>query len=59
MELHFAQDLESKLTHSAAQQNRRPDELVRDVVSRYLQEEGSFVEGARRGSREAGNKTNI
>ena len=26
-----------------------PDELVQDVVSRYLQEGGRFVEGARRG----------
>jgi len=49
MEVHFPPELESKLTNSAAQQNRSLDELVRDVVSRYLQEEGRFVERARRG----------
>ena len=49
MEVHFPPELEAKLTHSAAQQGRNPDELVRDVVSRYFEEETRFVEAVKRG----------
>ncbi len=38
MEVHFLPELEAKLTHSAAQQGCKPDELVQDVVSRYFEE---------------------
>ena len=44
MEVHFPPELEARLTHSAAQQGRNPDELVREVVSRYFDEEARFVE---------------
>lgn len=39
----FPPGVEEKLTHSAAQQGRNPDELVRDVVARYFEEEARFV----------------
>jgi predicted transcriptional regulator len=41
--------LEVKLAQSAAEQGRNPDELVRQVVSRYLDEESRFVDAVTRG----------
>jgi predicted transcriptional regulator len=49
MEVHFPPDLEVKLAQSAAEQGRNPDELVRQVVSRYLHEENRFVDAVARG----------
>ena len=49
MEVHFPPELEARLTHSAAQQGRNPDELVREVVSRYFDEEARFVEAVKLG----------
>ena len=36
MEVDFSPELEHRLAQSAAQQGRKPEELVRAVVSRYL-----------------------
>ena len=41
MEVHFTPELEARLTDSAAQQGRNPDELVQDVLTRYFEEEGA------------------
>lgn len=41
MELHVTGELENKLTYSAAKQGRNPDELVRDVLTRYFEEEAN------------------
>jgi predicted transcriptional regulator len=49
MELHLTAELEAKLTKSAARQGRNPDELVQDVVARYLEEEARFVEAVKLG----------
>ena len=49
MEVHFTPEQEAKLAHSAAQQGRNPDELVRQVVARYFDEDSLFVDGVRRG----------
>jgi putative addiction module component (TIGR02574 family) len=49
MDVHFPPELEEKLAQSAAQQGREPDELVRQVVARYFDEEGRFVDAVRRG----------
>jgi predicted transcriptional regulator len=49
MEVHFPPDVEAKLTHSAAQQGRNPDQFVQEVVSRYFEEETRFVEAVKRG----------
>jgi predicted transcriptional regulator len=49
MEVHFTPELEAKLTHSAAQQGRKADELVQDVLARYFEEEARFVEAVKRG----------
>jgi predicted transcriptional regulator len=49
MELHVTGELEAKLTHWAAMQGRRPDELAQDVLTRYLEEEDRFVEAVIRG----------
>jgi predicted transcriptional regulator len=44
MEIHFTPEVEAKLTHSAAQQGRKPDELVQDAVTRYFEEQARFGE---------------
>jgi predicted transcriptional regulator len=49
MELHLSGELEAKLTHSAAEQGRSPDELAQDVLTRYFEEEARFVETVKRG----------
>jgi predicted transcriptional regulator len=49
MEVHFPPELEAKVTHSAARQSRDPDELVQDVVSRYIEDETRFVEAVKPG----------
>ncbi len=49
MEVHVTGELEAKLTHSAAEQGRNPDDLVQDVLTRYFEEEARFVEGVQRG----------
>lgn len=49
MEVHFPPELEAKLEHSAAEQGRKPDELVQDVVIRYFEEETRFLEAVARG----------
>jgi predicted transcriptional regulator len=49
MEVRFSPEIEAKLTDSAVQQGRHPDELVQDAVSRYFDEEARFVEAVKRG----------
>lgn len=49
MEVQFNSEINARLAERAAQQRLSPDELVRDVVERYFQEEDRFVEAVRRG----------
>jgi predicted transcriptional regulator len=49
MEVQFNSEIEARLAERAAQQRLSPDELVRDVVARYFQEEDRFVEAVKRG----------
>jgi predicted transcriptional regulator len=49
MEVLFTPELEAKLARSAAQQGRNPDELVRQVVARYFDEESRFTDAVNRG----------
>jgi predicted transcriptional regulator len=49
MEVNFPPELEAKLAHSAAQQGRNPDDLVRDVLKRHFEEESRFIEAVKRG----------
>jgi predicted transcriptional regulator len=49
MEVQFTPDLEARLAERAARQCLSPDELVRDVVAKYLRDEDRFVEAVRRG----------
>lgn len=49
MEVHFTPEREAKLTRSAAEQGRNPDELVPEVVMRHFEEEARFVEAVKRG----------
>jgi predicted transcriptional regulator len=44
MEVHFSPDLQEKLAHSAAKQGRDADELVQEVLARYLADETRFFE---------------
>ena len=40
MDIHITQpELEAKLTQSAAQQGRHPDELVQEVLAQYFDED--------------------
>ena len=49
MEVNFPPELEAKLTHSAAQQGRNADELVREILTRHFEEETRFVEAVNLG----------
>ncbi|HEY3824570.1 MAG TPA: hypothetical protein VGL82_08420 [Bryobacteraceae bacterium] len=49
MEVHFPPEIEAKLTHSAGQQGRAPDELAQEIVTRYFEEGARFVEAVKRG----------
>ncbi|HEY1210280.1 MAG TPA: hypothetical protein VGE85_12985 [Terracidiphilus sp.] len=49
MEVHFTSEQEAKLAQSAAQQGRKPDELVQQVVARYFDEESRFIDAVNRG----------
>jgi len=49
MEVHFTPELEAKVTQSAAQQGRNPDELVQEVVARHFEEENRLREAVKRG----------
>ena len=49
MEVHFPPDVQARLAERAAQQGRKLDETVRDVVARYFEEEDRFVEAVKRG----------
>jgi predicted transcriptional regulator len=49
MEVHFTPEQEAKLAQTAAEQGRNPDELVRQVLARYFDEESRFVDAVRRG----------
>ena len=44
MEVHFAPDIQEKLVHSAAKQGRDADELVQEVLARYVADEARFFE---------------
>lgn len=49
MEVHFPPETEAKVTRSAAQQGRAPDEIAPVIVTRYFEEETRFVEAVKRG----------
>jgi predicted transcriptional regulator len=49
MEVHFTPEQEAKLAQTAAEQGRNPDELVRQVLARYFDEESRFIDAVRRG----------
>ncbi len=42
MEVHFTPELEARLTQSAAQQGRNPNELVQEALTQYLADEARF-----------------
>jgi predicted transcriptional regulator len=52
LEVPFTPELEAKLAQTAAQQGRNPDELVRQVMARYFDEESRFIDAVNRGERE-------
>ncbi len=49
MEVHLTPELEAKLTQSAAQKGRNPDELVQYVLAQYFEEETRYAEAVKRG----------
>lgn len=49
MEVHLTAELQAKLTHCATQQGRDADELVQDVLTRYLEDESRFLEAVEKG----------
>jgi predicted transcriptional regulator len=49
MEVQFSPEVESRLAERALRQCLSPDEVVRDVVARYFQEEDRFIEAVKHG----------
>ena len=50
MDIHIDQpDLEARLTQSAAQHGRKPDDFVQDVLAQYFDEEARFIAAVQRG----------
>ncbi len=49
MEVEFNPEIGARLAERAARGYLSPDEVVRDVVTRYFQEEDRFIEAVRRG----------
>jgi predicted transcriptional regulator len=49
MEVQFTPDVQARLAERATQEGLNPDEVVRDVVARYFEEEDRFVEVVKRG----------
>ena len=49
MEVHVTGELEAKLTDSAAREGPRPDDLVKDALTRYFEKEARFVQAVKRG----------
>jgi predicted transcriptional regulator len=49
MEVQFTPDVQARLAQRATQDGMNPDEVVRDVVARYFEEEDRFVEPVKRG----------
>jgi predicted transcriptional regulator len=49
MEVQFTPDVQARLTQRATQEGMNPDEVVRDVVARYFNEEDRLVEAVKRG----------
>jgi predicted transcriptional regulator len=49
VEVQFNSEIEARLAERAARQCVSPDELVRDLVASYFQEEDRFVEAVKRG----------
>ena len=47
--MQFNSEIEARLAERAARQCVSPDELVRDLVASYFQEEDRFVEAVKRG----------
>jgi predicted transcriptional regulator len=43
MEVNFTPEVESKLTHIAAQQGRKPADLVEEVIAQYFDEEARLA----------------
>jgi predicted transcriptional regulator len=49
MEVQFSPEVEARLAERAARHCLSPDEVVRDVVASYFQEEDRFIEAVKRG----------
>ena len=47
--MQFNPDVEARLAERAARQCQSPDEVVRDVVASYFQEEDRFIAAVQRG----------
>jgi len=49
MEEHMTPEPGAKLTHSAGQKGRNPEELAQEILAQYLKEETRFPEAVQRG----------
>ena len=52
--MHFTPEIESKLAQSAGRQGRERDELVQQVMERYIEDESRFIEAVTRGEEALG-----
>jgi predicted transcriptional regulator len=53
MEVHFTPEQEAQLAHIAAKEGTSPEQLVKDVLVRYLDEEARFLAAVEKGIAQA------
>jgi len=49
MLVHLTPELEAKIIQSAAEQGVNPEEFVKQTLTRYFEEESSFIDAIKRG----------
>jgi predicted transcriptional regulator len=54
MEVHFSPDVETQLQQVAAANGKDAEQLVKDTVSRMLENQARFIAGVQRGLEQAG-----
>lgn len=53
MEIHFSPDQEARLAQIASVKGRNADELVQELLDRYLEQDARFRAGVRKGIEQA------
>jgi predicted transcriptional regulator len=53
MEVHFSPDVETRLQQLAVASGKNAEQLVKDTVTRMLEDQASFIAGVKRGIEQA------